>query len=86
MRARRADLDDVFEHNGGSVVMAGANVVRLSHLATHLLSRMTDWRTSDELATELVRQFGEPPHGTAVQLVETALTDLARLQIVQIET
>jgi hypothetical protein len=85
MKARRAELHDVFEHAGECVVMAGSNVVRLSRVATYLLRQADDWRTSDQLATALVAQIGEPTEGPAVDLVESALAELAGLGIMQVE-
>ena len=85
MRARCAELHDVFRQGDESVVMAGANVVRLSPLATHLLEHMSDWRTSDELAAALVERFGDPPGGDVAAFIHTTLTALATLDIVEIE-
>lgn len=85
MRARRAELHDVFRDGDEAVVMAGTNVVRLSRLATHLLEQMADWRTSDDLAAVLVERFGDPPNGDVVAFIHTTLTALATLDIVEIE-
>ncbi len=86
MRARRAELRDVFHEGDESVVMAGANVVRLSRLATYLLEQMADWRWSDELAADLIQRFGDPPNGDASAFIRATLTSLATLEIVEIET
>lgn len=86
MRARRAELRDVFHEGDESVVMAGANVVRLSRLATYLLEQMADWRSSDELAADLIQRFGDPPNGDAAAFIRATLTSLATLEIVEIET
>lgn len=85
MRARCADLHDVFRQGDESVVMAGANVVRLSPLATYLLGQLSDWRTRDELATALIDRFGQPEQGNAADFVEATLTELATLEIVEVE-
>ena len=85
MRARRAALRDVVRHGDESVVMAGANVVRLSVLATYLLDQMSDWRTSDELVSALIDRFGEPDESNAADFVAATLTELAGLEIVEIE-
>lgn len=85
MRARRAVLRDVFRRDDESVVMAGANVVRLSPLATFLVDLMPDWRTRDELVLALVDRFGAPADGTAEDFVETTLSQLAGLEIVEVE-
>jgi hypothetical protein len=85
MRARCAELHDVFHQGDESVVMAGANVVRLSPLATYLLGQMSDWRTSDELAATLIDRFGAPAEGTAADFVAATLTELAGLEIVEVE-
>ncbi len=84
MRARRAALRDVFEHGDESVVMAGANVVRLSELATFLVRGLGAWHSSGELAAMLVDRFGEPADANAVDLVESVLRELAALEIVEI--
>ena len=67
MRARRAHLQDVFRRGEESVVMAGANVVRLSELATFLLGQISDWRTSDQLAIALVDYTGGMAQGTLMR-------------------
>lgn len=85
MRARRGVLCDVFEHENESVVMAGTNVVRLSAFATSLVRGLADWRSSDELARMLIDQFGDPADVDAVQRVESALRQLAALDIVELE-
>lgn len=85
MRARCAQLHDVFREGDESVVMAGTNVVRLSRLATYLLEQMAEWRTSDDLAATLVERFGDPPNGDADAFIHTTLTALATLDIVEIE-
>ncbi len=85
MRARRAELRDEFHHGDESVVMAGANVVRLSVLATYLLGQMSDWRTSDELVSALIDRFGEPDESNATDFVAATLTELAGLEIVEVE-
>jgi hypothetical protein len=85
MKARCAELHDVFRQDDESVVMAGANVVRLSPLATYLLEQMSDWRTSDELAAALLDRFGSPADGSAADFVVATLTELAALDIVEIE-
>lgn len=85
MRARRGALTDVFEQGDESVVMAGANVVRLSQLATFLVRGLTVWRTSDELAAMLVDRFGEPADANAVDLVESMVSELAALEIVEVD-
>lgn len=84
MMARRAALRDVFEHGDESVVMVGVNVVRLSELATFLVRGLGDWHSSDELAAMLVDRFGAPADANAVDLVESALSELAALEIVEI--
>lgn len=68
-----------------SVVMAGTNVARLSPLATLVVDQLTDWRTSAELADELVRHFGEPDGEDPIELVDAALLQLADLAIVQVD-
>ncbi len=85
MRARRAELRDVFHEGDESVVMAGANVVRLSRLATYLLEQMADWRSSDELAADLIQRFGDPPGGNAISFIEATLAELEALEIVEIQ-
>lgn len=85
MRARRAALHDVFRRGDESVVMAGANVVRLSALATYVVDQLPDWRTADELVPALVDHFGAPAEGSAVGYVEATLSELARLKIVEVE-
>ncbi|MDR7086173.1 hypothetical protein J2X11_001012 [Aeromicrobium panaciterrae] len=85
MRVTRGALSDIFEHGNESVVMAGSNVVRLSELATFLVGGLTVSRTSDELAAMLVDQFGEPVDADARDLVERMLSQLAALEIVEID-
>ena len=65
--------------------MAGANVVRLSPLATYLIGQMSDWRTPEELAFALIDRFGGPTDGNAADFVEATLTELAGLEIVEVE-
>ncbi len=85
MRARRAAVHDVFRHGDESVVMAGANVVRLSRLATYLVDHLSDWRTREELAIALVDHFGSPTDGQATDIVAATLAELATLEIVEVE-
>jgi len=86
MKARRAVLHDVFRHGDESVVMAGANVVRLSALATYLVEQLPDWRTDDELALTLVDRFGSPIDANPAELVKATLIELAGLEIVEVES
>ncbi len=85
MRVRRGAFIDVFEQGDESVVMAGAHVVRLSQLATFLVRGLTVWRTSDELAAMLVERFGEPADANAVDVVESMVSELAALEIVEVD-
>lgn len=85
MRARRAALRDVFRQGGESVVMAGANVVRLSELATFLVEQLSDWRTSEELSATLVERFGDPADEDVADFVAVTLKELATLEIVEVE-
>jgi hypothetical protein len=85
MRARQAVLRDVFRRDDEAVVMAGANVVRLSPLATYLVDVMPNWRTREELVRALVDRFGHPADRDATEFVEATLIELADLEIVEVE-
>jgi hypothetical protein len=77
MRARRLDILDQVVDGDESVVLVGHTVVRLSPLATAILTEIEHWTESSVLAETMARIFGPPPQGTdPVAAVEGALVDM----------
>jgi Coenzyme PQQ synthesis protein D (PqqD) len=84
VRARALPVLDRVERDGESVVLAGRQVVRLSALATALLDACRDWCVIEDLAGELVAQFGDPPWGDARSVTAAALTELRDQGLVEL--
>ncbi|NNM46506.1 hypothetical protein [Knoellia koreensis] len=61
MMVRAVPPTDRIDHEGEAVVLVGAQVVRLSALATTVLDLAVTWRGDGELAARLVAAHGPPP-------------------------
>jgi hypothetical protein len=88
MRARRRPVLDEYTEDGQVAVFSETGmVVVLSELAVVAWEALGDeWSTTNDLATELVDVFGEPPDGrTALELTEHALSSLAGHGLVELE-
>ena len=85
MRARALPVLDRLDREGGAVVLLGRQVVRLSPLAAALLDACDDWRGVEELAGQLVAQFGDPPSGDARSMTAAALTELRDQGLVELD-
>lgn len=85
MRARALPVLDRVDRDGEAVVLVGRQVVRLSLLAAAVLDACGDWRALDDLAGELVAQFGDPPSGDARSVTAAALTDLRDQGLVELD-
>lgn len=63
MRVRAVPPTDRADHEGEAVVLIGAQVVRLSALATTVLDLAIAWLDEGDLAARLVAAHGPPPGG-----------------------
>jgi hypothetical protein len=83
MRWRTTGVRDRVDHEGECVVLVGAQVVRLSALATAVLDHCADWCGAEELAARLAAEFGEPPGGDAAAATNAVVAELERLGLLE---
>jgi hypothetical protein len=87
MRARRRAIVDEYVEDGRAAIYSEEGVVvllsELATLAWHLLADR--WTPAERVTAELVREFGEPPEGSAAALTEDALRSLAAMHIVELD-
>jgi hypothetical protein len=86
MRARkRAVVDEYAEAGQVAVFSESGLVVVLSELACFAWSALgPEWTSAEDLAAVLVREFGEPPDSTALELTEHALRTLSGHALVEL--
>ena len=85
MKARALPVLDRVDRDGEAVVLLGRQVVRLSPLAAAVLDACEEWRGVEELAGQLVAQFGDPPSGDARSMTTAALTELRDQGLVELD-
>ena len=87
MRARRVAIVDEYAEDGRAAVYSDGGVVLvlsdLGSLAWSLLSH--EWTSAEHVAEELVRVFGPPADGDALDLTETTLRTLADNGLVELD-
>ncbi len=86
MRARRREVLDEYAEDGQVAVFSqNGLVVVLSELAGVAWSALgAEWTTAEDLADVLVREFGEPPDGNALEMTEHALRSLSGHALVEL--
>lgn len=87
MRARRRPVVDEYVEDGlAAVYSEDGVVVLLSELATRAWEVLGQgWVAADDVAAELVREFGTPDSGDAGPLTEDALRSLAEMHLVELD-
>jgi hypothetical protein len=75
MRVRAVPPTDRIDHEGEAVVLVGAQVVRLSALATTVLDLAATWLEEGDLAARLVATHGPPPAGADPQTATRAVLE-----------
>jgi hypothetical protein len=85
MKVRALPVTDSVTRDGETVVMSGDRVILLSPMASAALALLTEPLDVSEVASALVRQFGEAPGIDVGEATRQLLEGLADAELVRLE-